>query len=858
MKKIYLLLPFLVFLISAESIVAQAIPQDQFQRRFQLNNSEVLNSSIITTGTSYATNGVQINSDDERENIIITTHDKKGTINNSFALDFVRHGDRIVGNEVLIKEAGDIIQLGDGTFAISTILDKDSLNKAITRMDGRGNIVWTTLTGQERDLKNLRSSRSLLLDVPTLRIFHTHVISSGDGSTDIQLTSLNYRGEEEFVKTFMMERSNGAAINEDFIDMQLAADSTILILGTTDDPASPFFLTRMDTLGNEIWTKSYNGDFGRTLDRSGYDLTQMIDGTWVIVGSVTPTQTMRNAAFVMTVDNAGNPLKTEFIRPTIDRYQLYPNGVTGMLDTSVVISMIKLDMLSNDLNPLIVNYNLDSLIKFQSGLDEAVSIDPYLSGLVTNDSIGSSFMTTTIKNNLRIPFLAKLDESGAAFCEDTEDIITIDSVAFTMMDLSPNVEDFTSAIDSIRLFLRPFNGYSPPILNVQDTTYCPQDPVNYFVDATVRGGVAYIWDDDTIDSTRTFTEAGMYMVTVTVSEDLCFVLCDTLTITQLEFPMVSIGKNFTSYCSTGDIILNANVTGAAAEEYIWSTGSTEPFIVVDDTPMNYSVTITDGCDNVASTNGSIGPDDLIAPVEANIEYSCTAAGGRLSVLGSGFIEQQWNTGNTEASITISEPGTYTVVLFDQCNVAQAPISFDVSEDDLPTPVTADLRLLCGSPRVLSIEGTGIASQIWNTGETSSSIELPNSGIYAVTITGESAGSSDECRGVIEEEINISEEEFLSSTGCLIWPNALHPDNRELDNQVFGPAVKRGCEGTIVSYEMRIFNRWGKEIFTAVDVTNTWNGAINGDPQPGGVYYYWAQYDDGNSTCERQGDFTLIR
>jgi len=58
--------------------------------------------------------------------------------------------------------------------------------------------------------------------------------------------------------------------------------------------------------------------------------------------------------------------------------------------------------------------------------------------------------------------------------------------------------------------------------------------------------------------------------------------------------------------------------------------------------------------------------------------------------------------------------------------------------------------------------------------------------------------------------------------------------------------------------MKIFNRWGKNVFTSNDVTNTWNGAINGDPQPGGVYYYWSRYNDGNTTCERKGDLTLLR
>jgi len=87
---------------------------------------------------------------------------------------------------------------------------------------------------------------------------------------------------------------------------------------------------------------------------------------------------------------------------------------------------------------------------------------------------------------------------------------------------------------------------------------------------------------------------------------------------------------------------------------------------------------------------------------------------------------------------------------------------------------------------------------------------------------------------------------------------LHPENREPENQVFGPVIRNGCENLVVDYELRIFNRWGKNIFTTNDVTTTWNGAINGSNQPGGVYYYWATYSDGTTTCERRGDMTLLR
>ncbi len=35
--------------------------------------------------------------------------------------------------------------------------------------------------------------------------------------------------------------------------------------------------------------------------------------------------------------------------------------------------------------------------------------------------------------------------------------------------------------------------------------------------------------------------------------------------------------------------------------------------------------------------------------------------------------------------------------------------------------------------------------------------------------------------------------------------------------------------------MRIFNRWGKELFYTTDINQGWNGNFNGEPVPEGVY-----------------------
>jgi len=174
------------------------------------------------------------------------------------------------------------------------------------------------------------------------------------------------------------------------------------------------------------------------------------------------------------------------------------------------------------------------------------------------------------------------------------------------------------------------------------------------------------------------------MLTVTVREDLCFILCDTLTITQLMFPEVTIGKNNANFCTTGDIILNANVTGASASSIEWSTGETSRSIVVDgNVLMDYSVVIMDNCGNSAMANTSITEADQTPPVDGVIDFSC-ANPAQLSLTGSGFIGQEWSTGETDSTvIRISQPGIFSVILFDQCDVPMDVVDpIEVTAEDI--------------------------------------------------------------------------------------------------------------------------------------------------------------------------------
>lgn len=93
-----------------------------------------------------------------------------------------------------------------------------------------------------------------------------------------------------------------------------------------------------------------------------------------------------------------------------------------------------------------------------------------------------------------------------------------------------------------------------------------------------------------------------------------------------------------------------------------------------------------------------------------------------------------------------------------------------------------------------------------------------------------------------------------SDAALEFPNAFTP-NGDGVNDVFLPAFR-----SLKSYELTIYNRWGRRIFTSSDPTSGWDGTENGKKAAAGTYFFIAKaegYQRGVSFY-RKGSITLVR
>ena len=140
--------------------------------------------------------------------------------------------------------------------------------------------------------------------------------------------------------------------------------------------------------------------------------------------------------------------------------------------------------------------------------------------------------------------------------------------------------------DSIQV---SFNGISAFDLG-ENINLCENDII--VLDAETAGADAYIWSNGATTAQTTASEAGTYSVTVS---DICGqIIVDSLTITTENLPIVNLGGDI-ELCNGQTTTLNA--FAESATEYLWSTGSTNAQLLVNQSGI-YSVEVSNNCGSV--------------------------------------------------------------------------------------------------------------------------------------------------------------------------------------------------------------------------------------------------------------------
>jgi gliding motility-associated-like protein len=252
------------------------------------------------------------------------------------------------------------------------------------------------------------------------------------------------------------------------------------------------------------------------------------------------------------------------------------------------------------------------------------------------------------------------------------------------------------------------------------------------------------------------------------------------------------------------------------------------------------------------------PQILITPVSVSdfngYGVSCNGSSdGAIEVNvagGTGLLSISWTGPNgftsTDEDIINLEAGLYTLTVSDGIGCAE---TYDVSLTE-PMPLVIDFTVTdanCPGDNAGAIDltitgGVSPYTFLWDDGDTGEDRTGIPDGTYTVDVTDLNACT---------EQAVITVD--LLGINCIQVPEIITPGNVDGRNDVL-----------IINYidiypdaEIRIFNRWGKLIYSAKNLSeNQWDGTFKGKPLPVDSYHYILNL--GNGSKPLTGTITIIR
>lgn len=201
------------------------------------------------------------------------------------------------------------------------------------------------------------------------------------------------------------------------------------------------------------------------------------------------------------------------------------------------------------------------------------------------------------------------------------------------------------AYDTVRIYVNT----SAPVDLGPDIRFCSGDSI---VLNAGNGFAQYEWSTGAIVATLTVRNSGTYSVAATAGNGCTS--RDTIVIAApYTLPVVNLGAD-APLCAGGNRSFDA---GTGFSQYNWNTGSTASFITTN-TPGIYAVTVTDvnGCkgkDTAVITQIVPLPTGFMPPDTSICNY-----GNLLLKPLNNYQQYTWSTGNSQATLSINQPGTY--------------------------------------------------------------------------------------------------------------------------------------------------------------------------------------------------------
>jgi gliding motility-associated-like protein len=370
------------------------------------------------------------------------------------------------------------------------------------------------------------------------------------------------------------------------------------------------------------------------------------------------------------------------------------------------------------------------------------------------------------------------------------------------------------------------------------------------------GTLSYSWNSVPQQNTATASNlnAGQYTVTVTDSTG-CSTTANT-TIVELSVPLVFNGTTSNATCpgrTDGSITLNIT-QGTGPYTFAWTpAGNTQNLTNI--AAGNYAVTITDANGCTYNSNYFVNQNPALVGTISATNVTCFGENdGSIVATANGGTSPyifNWNNGATSSTISSLTAGVYNVTVTDSRGCDTTMTATINQPTELVITAQNEYEIDLGQSLIVPVNVSGGTSPLFIDWTPSSSLSCTNCTApeaapvrttnYIILVT-DASGCTVDAQVLVK----------VNRAGPFI-PNAYTPNN-DNKNEEF-KVIAYG----VTDFMLRIFNRWGEQIFISDDIYKGWNGMYSGGKAESGRYTYRAylKYLDGKDEYI-EGSFTLIR
>lgn len=270
----------------------------------------------------------------------------------------------------------------------------------------------------------------------------------------------------------------------------------------------------------------------------------------------------------------------------------------------------------------------------------------------------------------------------------------------------------------------------------------------------------YRWSTGETTQAIAVREPGTYSATF-IDANGCPGISDTFVVTRHPKPSPSITvEGDLDFCEGGGVTLSA---GDGYSQYQWSNGELTPTIVAVKSGL-YTVRVANdvGCWAESKPVRVIVRPRPSFRIASLLPTAFCHGDSTILTASEELPSYRWSTGDTTRTITVREPGIYTLTGTNAGNCsAVASVIVQTVPDPSPTITASRPPRICLGETVVLDAGEGYKEYLWNTGQRSQRLVVSEPGRYSVTVT-----NSLGCSGVSNViEVDVVERPSATFSGA---------------------------------------------------------------------------------------------